>query len=152
MVTHYVYWLGFVGVQHHSVTVTVWPCEVWTWLLFSYITCFLTSQLRHITPFTNYMDWIAATGYNLSFYPTALKGCAGVIFNHGLRMSGHLGGRVRSGKMLVHSVSQKPWGAICWSLGTLFGAWVVSVQSHGVTLIWIWPCCSNLIVWPWFHL
>ena len=27
-------------------------------------------------------------------YPTALKGCRGIVFTHGVRMGGHPGGRV----------------------------------------------------------
>ena len=40
----------------------------------------------------------------LHFYPTALKGCQGIVFNHGVRM----GVRAGSGKMFVRAVSQKP--------------------------------------------
>ena len=28
-----------------------------------------------------------------SFYPTALKGCRGIVFTHGVRMGGRAGGR-----------------------------------------------------------
>ena len=28
-----------------------------------------------------------------SFYPTALKGCRGIVFTHGVRMGGRVGGR-----------------------------------------------------------
>ena len=37
------------------------------------------------------------------FYPTALKGCWGIVFTHGVRM----GGRA-AGKEFVRAVSQKP--------------------------------------------
>ena len=30
---------------------------------------------------------------NISFYPTALKGCQGIVFTHGVRMGGRVGGR-----------------------------------------------------------
>ena len=38
------------------------------------------------------------------FYPTALKGCRGIVFTHGVRMGGRAGGR----KKFVRAVSQKP--------------------------------------------
>ena len=31
--------------------------------------------------------------YHSSFYPTALKGCRGIAFTHGVRMGGWAGGR-----------------------------------------------------------
>ena len=37
------------------------------------------------------------------FYPTALKGCRGIVFTHGVRMGGWAG----SGKKFVWAVSQK---------------------------------------------
>ena len=40
-----------------------------------------------------------------SFYPTALKGCRGIVFTHGVRMGRCPGGR--SGKSLSGAVSQK---------------------------------------------
>ena len=39
------------------------------------------------------------------FYPTALKGCPGIVFTHGVRMGGQVGG---GGKKFVRAVSQKP--------------------------------------------
>ena len=33
-----------------------------------------------------------------SFYPTALKGCWGIVFTHGVRMGGRAGGWVGGGK------------------------------------------------------
>ena len=41
-----------------------------------------------------------------SFYPTALKGCLGIVFTHGYRVGG--------GKKFVWAVSQKPWGVGSW--------------------------------------
>ena len=38
------------------------------------------------------------------FYPTALKGCWGIVFTHGVRMDRRAGG----GKKFVRAVSQKP--------------------------------------------
>ena len=38
-----------------------------------------------------------------SFYPTALKGCQGIVFTHGVQMGGWVGG-----KKFVRAVSQKP--------------------------------------------
>ena len=29
----------------------------------------------------------------ITFYPTALKGCWGIVFTHGVRMGGRVGGR-----------------------------------------------------------
>ena len=29
---------------------------------------------------------------DLAFYPTALKGCRGIVFTHGVRMGGRAGG------------------------------------------------------------
>ena len=37
------------------------------------------------------------------FYPTAIKGCRGIVFTHGVRMGGWVGG----GKKIVQAVSQK---------------------------------------------
>ena len=45
--------------------------------------------------------WIPA---DYHFYPTALKGCRGIVFTHGVRMGGRLG----MGKYFVRAVSQKP--------------------------------------------
>ena len=42
------------------------------------------------------------------FYPTALKGCQGIVFTHGVRMGGWTGGRVGVGKKFVQAVTQKP--------------------------------------------
>ena len=39
-----------------------------------------------------------------NFYPTACKGCRGIVFTHGVWM----GGRAGSGKKIVRAVSQKP--------------------------------------------
>ena len=36
-----------------------------------------------------------------SFYPTALKGCRGIVFTHGVRMGGGVGG----GKKIVRAIS-----------------------------------------------
>ena len=41
------------------------------------------------------------------FYPTALKGCWGIVFTHGVRMGRRAGGRA-AGKEFVRAVSQKP--------------------------------------------
>ena len=38
-----------------------------------------------------------------SYYPTALKGCRGIVFTHDVRM----GGRT-AGKKFVQAISQKP--------------------------------------------
>ena len=54
-------------------------------------------------------------------YPTALKGCRGIVFTHGVRMGGRAGIRADGGKKFVRAVSHKPYG--------------VGVQRHGLTLI-----------------
>ena len=41
---------------------------------------------------------------HLGFYPTALKGCRGIVYTHDVQMSGRAGG----GKKFVRAVSQKP--------------------------------------------
>ena len=45
------------------------------------------------------------------FYPTALKGCRGIVFTHGVRMGGRAscraGGWAGGGKKFVRAVSQK---------------------------------------------
>ena len=38
--------------------------------------------------------------YNNDFYPTALKGCRGIVFTHGVRMGGQVGGNSLSGLYL----------------------------------------------------
>ena len=43
----------------------------------------------------------------LDIYPTALKGCWGIVFTHGVRMGVRVGGRA-AGKEFVRAVSQKP--------------------------------------------
>ena len=42
--------------------------------------------------------------FHCSFYPTALKGCRGIVFTHGVWIGGWVGG----GKKFVWAVSQKP--------------------------------------------
>ena len=44
---------------------------------------------------------------DIHFYPTALKGCWGIVFTHGVRMGERAGGRA-AGKEFVRAVSQKP--------------------------------------------
>ena len=56
---------------------------------------------------TKVVDFFDKTPINMlfnSFYPTALKGCQGIVFTHGVWMGGWAG----SGKMFVRAVSQKP--------------------------------------------
>ena len=43
-----------------------------------------------------------------SFYPTALKGCRGIVFTHRVRKGRRSAGRAGSGKKFVRAVSQKP--------------------------------------------
>ena len=38
--------------------------------------------------------------WNTSFYPTALKGCRGIVFTHGVRMGGRAAGNSLSGLYL----------------------------------------------------
>ena len=48
--------------------------------------------------------WIVATNsYMYFFYPTAHKGCQGIVFTHGIWIGGRAGGR----KKFVWAVSQK---------------------------------------------
>ena len=42
------------------------------------------------------------------YYPTALKDCQGIVFNHGVRMIQLSGGRSGGGKKFILAVSQKP--------------------------------------------
>ena len=37
-----------------------------------------------------------------------IKGCRGIVFTHGVRTGGQLGGRADFGKKFVRAVSQKP--------------------------------------------
>ena len=43
-----------------------------------------------------------------SYYPTALKGCRGIVFTHGVRMGGRAGGRAggRQEKVCPGSISE----------------------------------------------
>ena len=52
--------------------------------------------------------FVQAVGHSFFqiYYPTALKGCRGIVFTHGVRMGGRPGGRA-AGKF-VRAVSQKP--------------------------------------------
>ena len=49
---------------------------------------------------------------SLVFYPTALKGCRGIVFTHGVRMGGQASWRAAGwaagGKKFVRAVCQKP--------------------------------------------
>ena len=53
---------------------------------------------------------LAAEGFlfDLIFYPTALKGCRGIVFTHGVRMGGRVAksfGWAGGGKKFVRAVS-----------------------------------------------
>ena len=53
------------------------------------------------------IDFVILSQYfvnNTVFYPTALKGCRGIVFTHGVQM----GGRAGSRKKFVWPVSRKP--------------------------------------------
>ena len=64
----------------------------------------LISQLEFFSlPAYSFFKWIKF----YSFYPTALKGCRGIVFIHGVRMGKRLGRRVGGGKKFVWAVSQK---------------------------------------------
>ena len=43
-----------------------------------------------------------------SSYPTALKGCQGIVFTRGVWMGGWVVGRAGGGKKFVWAISQKP--------------------------------------------
>ena len=65
----------------------------------------------------------------MNFYPTALKGCQGIVFSHGVRMGGRVVGKSLSRLYLRNrKVSE---------VDTWYGHWLrgVGVQRHGVTLI-----------------
>ena len=50
-------------------------------------------------PLTAILQLINFTAsYFLVFYPTALKGCRGIVFTHGVRMGGRASGWAVSGK------------------------------------------------------
>ena len=61
-------------------------------------TGYLCIYLILLSPFT--------ASLTFSFYPTAPKGCRGIVFTHGDRIGGRAGGR----KKFVRTVSQKPSG------------------------------------------
>ena len=76
--------------------------------------------------------------YNFqSFYPTALGGCRGIVFTHGVRMGGRSGGIAGSGKSLfgLYFRNRKVNYGLqsSYLVGTLVGG--VGVQHHAVTLI-----------------
>ena len=52
----------------------------------------------HMLPFLGYIEVVNV------FYPTALKGCRGIVFTHG---DGRVGVRADGGKKFVQAVSQK---------------------------------------------
>ena len=64
------------------------------------------------------VDWIfdstlcycvnTAPSLNKDFYPTALKGCHGIVFTHSVWMGQWVGVLVGAGKKFVWAVSQKP--------------------------------------------
>ena len=65
----------------------------------------------------------------LYFYPTALKGCQGIVFTHGVQMCGRAAGKSLSGLYLRnHKVKEVDTGYGYWLGG-------VGVQRHGLTLI-----------------
>ena len=47
----------------------------------------------------------------LHFYPTALKGCRGIVFTHGVRMGGRAAGNSLSGLYLRN---RKVWEVDTW--------------------------------------
>ena len=78
------------------------------------------SLLKNAVYLQNYVSWPLLVDTSCiwpqmrpwSSYPTALKGCRGIVFTHGVRMGGRAGGRMAgaraSGKKFVRAVSQKP--------------------------------------------
>ena len=75
----------------------------------------------------------------LIFYPTALKGCRGIVFTHGVRMGGRreivclgcISETVRCRKFILGR--DIGWGG-GWGVGG-WGGGGVGVQRHGLTLI-----------------
>ena len=53
------------------------------------------------------MERNSARHVKIHFYPTALKGCRGIVFTHGVRIGGRSGGWLGGGKKFVWPVSQK---------------------------------------------
>ena len=43
---------------------------------------------------------VLINSFQLCFYPTALKGCRGIVFTHGVRMGGRAAGKSLSGLYL----------------------------------------------------
>ena len=54
-------------------------------------------------PISIHMSQLLSTGRPISSYPTALKGCWGIVFTHGVRMGGRAG--VRAGGRREKSLS-----------------------------------------------
>ena len=67
------------------------------------IASFSFGARRYQTRFLQRRTFISTKNLTAVFYPTALKGCRGIVFTHGVRMGGWAGG----GKKFVRPVSQK---------------------------------------------
>ena len=75
--------------------------------------CLTIPGLPGISPFED-------PRYTCHFYPTALKGCWGIVFTHGVRMGRWSGRWAAGGKKFVWAVSQKPKGVgSSYLVGTL---------------------------------
>ena len=65
----------------------------------------LVYDIMHATEVKNIPWHLLKFNEEINFYPTAPKGCQGIVFTHGGRMGN---GRVGGGKEFVRAVSQKP--------------------------------------------
>ena len=63
-------------------------------------TSFLSRQADVIASFS-FGACTAWTNIENSFYPTALKGCRGIVFTHGVRMGGRASGRAGGRREIV---------------------------------------------------
>ena len=66
------------------------------------------------------------------FYPTAFKGCRGIVFTHGVRMGGRSGGRQ---EIVCPGCISETVRCRKFILGRNIGWGGVGVQCHGLTLI-----------------
>ena len=101
--------------------------EVYIWIFclrYADLTCFRI----FVWPIVNCTVYL--TGSQWGFYPTALKGCKGIVFTHGVQMGVRraAGNRLSGLYLRNHKVCE---------VDTWYRHWleVVCVQCHGVTLI-----------------
>ena len=73
-----------------------------------HIVCVLDRTVGHVSFCWDYVSIFIYKNSNYNkinqichFYPTALKGCRGIVFTHGVRMGGRPGGRVGGRREIV---------------------------------------------------